>query len=156
LYSNGYYNKTFLTTNVLFFSVRSLKRYTGKRNNSKGLSCYQLCFEFDSLQVFFDLVHLSAPLLVNIEALLERMTDAFTWPSCTTLLEMSTKPVTSRATTATRTGCVRRGVGHKEGPRPSILQLNTEGLTADKIAVIEQLAYKNKAFIIVLQEIHCR
>jgi len=29
------------------------------------------------------------------------------------------------------------------------------GLTADKISVIEQLAYKNKAFIIVLQETHC-
>ena len=28
-------------------------------------------------------------------------------------------------------------------------------LTADKISVIEQLAYKNKAFIIVLQETHC-
>jgi len=28
--------------------------------------------------------------------------------------------------------------------RPNILQLNTEGLTADKISVIEQLAYKNK------------
>jgi len=42
-----------------------------------------------------------------------------------------------------------------EGPRPNIVQLNTEGLTADKISVIEQLAYKNKAFIIVLQETHC-
>ena len=39
--------------------------------------------------------------------------------------------------------------------RPNILQLNTEGLTADKISVIEQLAYKNKDFIIVLQETHC-
>jgi len=42
-----------------------------------------------------------------------------------------------------------------EDPRPNILQLNTEGLTADKISVIEQLAYNNKAFIIVLQETHC-
>ena len=33
--------------------------------------------------------------------------------------------------------------------------MNTEGLTADKISVIEQLAYKNKAFIIVLRETHC-
>jgi len=40
-------------------------------------------------------------------------------------------------------------------PRPNILQLNTEGLTSNKISVIEQLAYKNKAFIIVLQENHC-
>jgi len=82
-------------------------------------------------------------------------------------LLMSTKPVNTRATTATRAGCVRHGVGHKtpfsgrgsrnaaEDLRPSILQLNTEGLTADKIPVIEQLAYKNKAFIIVLQETHC-
>jgi len=30
-----------------------------------------------------------------------------------------------------------------------------EGLTADKISIIEQLAYENKAFIIVLQETHC-
>jgi len=36
--------------------------------------------------------------------------------------------------------------------RPNILQLKTERLTADKISVIEQLAHKNKAFIIVLQE----
>jgi len=96
-----------------------------------------------------------------------RMTGALTWPSCTTLLEMSTKPVNMRATTATRTGCVGHGVRHKtpfsgrgrrnaaEDPRPNILQMNTEGLTADKISVIEQLAYKNKAFIIFLQETHC-
>jgi len=36
-----------------------------------------------------------------------------------------------------------------------MLQLNTEGMTASKISVIEQLAYKNKAFIIVLEETHC-
>jgi len=72
-----------------------------------------------------------------------------------------------RATAATRIGCVRHGLGHQtpfsgrgsrnaaEDQRPSILQLNTEGLTADKISVIEQLAYKNKAFIIVQQETHC-
>jgi len=66
---------------------------------------------------------------------------------------MSTKPVT-RATTATRTGCVRHGVGHEDS-RSNILQVNTEGLTADKISVIEQLACKNKAFIIVLQDTHC-
>jgi len=62
-------------------------------------------------------------------------------------------------------GCVWHGVGHKtsfsgrgsrnaaeDDPRPNILQLNTEGLNANKISLIEQLAYKNKAFIIVLQE----
>jgi len=82
-------------------------------------------------------------------------------------LQMSTKSVNMRATTATHAGCVWHGVGQKtpfsgrssrnaaEDPRPNILQLSTEGLTADKISVIEQLAYKNKAFIIVLQETHC-
>ena len=72
------------------------------------------------------------------------------------------------ATTATRTGCVQRGMGQttpfsgrgsrnasEYDPRPNILQLNTEGLTDNKISAIEQLAYKNKAFIIVLQETHC-
>jgi len=80
---------------------------------------------------------------------------------------MSTKPVTTRATTAPRAGCVQHGVGHKtpfsgrgsrnaaKDLRPNILQLNTKGLTDNKISVIEQLAYKNKAFIIVLQETHC-
>jgi len=84
------------------------------------------------------------------------------------LLQMSTKPVTTRATTATSAGCVRRLMVHitpfsgrgsrnaaEDDPRPSILQLNTRKLTANKICVIEQLAYKNKAFIIVLQETHC-
>jgi len=73
-------------------------------------------------------------------------------------LEMLTKSVNLRSTAATRTGCVRHEVGHQmpfsghgsrnaaEDLRPNILQLNTEG---------EQLAYKNKAFIIVLQETHC-
>ena len=39
--------------------------------------------------------------------------------------------------------------------RPSILHLNTERFTANKISVIQQLAYKNKLFIIFLQETHC-
>jgi len=43
----------------------------------------------------------------------------------------------------------------EDDPRPNILQLNTEGLTENKIFVIEQLPHKNKAFIIVLQETHC-
>ena len=87
-------------------------------------------------------------------------------PSCG-FLEMLAKSDNLRATTATRTGSVRRGVVHQttflrrgswnapEDLRLNILQLNTEGLTADKLSVIEQLAYKNKAFIIVLQETHC-
>jgi len=80
---------------------------------------------------------------------------------------MLTKSVNFRGTAATRTGSVRHGMGHKtpfsgrdsrkaaKDLRPNILQLNTEGLTADKISVIEQLANKNKAFIIVLQATHC-
>ena len=72
-------------------------------------------------------------------------------------LEALTKSVNLRATAATRTGCVRHGVGHQtplsgrssrnaaEDLRPNILQLNTEGLTANKISVIEQLAYKMAA-----------
>jgi len=81
---------------------------------------------------------------------------------------IATKPVTTRATTATHAGCVQRRLGRENpgarlgsrnaaevDPRPSILQLNTEGLIANKITVIEQPAYKNKAFIIVLQETHC-
>ena len=82
-------------------------------------------------------------------------------------LEMLTECVNLRATTATRTRCVRHEVGLQtpfsgrgsrnaaEDLRPNIFQLNTERLTADKISIIEQLAYKNKAFIIVLQETHC-
>ena len=86
------------------------------------------------------------------------MTGAFTWPSCTTLLEMSTKPLNMRSTTATWVGCVRSGVGHMkpfsgrgsrnaaEDLRPNILQLNTEGITADKVSVIDQLAYREQGF----------
>jgi len=83
-------------------------------------------------------------------------------------LEMLTKSVNMRATTATCAGCVKRGMGQttpfsgcgsrnaaEDDPRPNIIQLNTEGLTDNKISVIEQLAYKNKALIIVLQETHC-
>jgi len=39
--------------------------------------------------------------------------------------------------------------------RPNILQLATEGLTASKISGIDELAYKNKALAIVLQETYC-
>jgi len=35
------------------------------------------------------------------------------------------------------------------------LTYSSQTLTADKISVIEQLAYKNKVFMIVLQETHC-
>jgi len=35
------------------------------------------------------------------------------------------------------------------------LVMNTEGITANKTSVIEQLAYKKKVFIVVLKETHC-
>jgi len=38
---------------------------------------------------------------------------------------------------------------------PSVVQLNIEGLSASKICVIEQLANRHKALIILLQETHC-
>jgi len=94
------------------------------------------------------------------------MTSAFMWPFLYGILEIPTKPVTTRATTATCAGCVQLGLGTpfskcgsdpaaEDDRRLSILQLNTEGLTTNKITVIEQLAYKNKAFVIALQETHC-
>lgn len=42
-----------------------------------------------------------------------------------------------------------------EGVGATILQLNVEGLTNAKLTIIEQLAYTNKATIILLQETHC-
>jgi len=81
-------------------------------------------------------------------------------------LEMLTESVTKRATTATRAGCIQHGMGQttpfsgrgsgnvaEDDSRPNILQLNTEGLTDNKISVIEQLAYKNKAFIIAYRRL---
>jgi len=43
----------------------------------------------------------------------------------------------------------------EDNPRPNMLQLNTERLTASKFSVNEQLAFNKKALIIVLQETHC-
>jgi len=40
-------------------------------------------------------------------------------------------------------------------PKTQHTPVEHRGLTANKISIIEQLAYKNKAFIIVLQETHC-
>ena len=39
--------------------------------------------------------------------------------------------------------------------RPTILQLNFEGLTASKINVLYHLAVKHEALVILLQETHC-
>ena len=81
---------------------------------------------------------------------------------------MLIKLVDTRATTAARAGSAPRGLGRntpflrrgsilvaENDPRPSKLQLKIDGLTARKIGIIEQLAYKNKALVIVLQEINC-
>jgi len=83
-------------------------------------------------------------------------------------LEMLTKSDITRATTATCAGCVQGRMGHimpfsghgsrnaaKDDQRSNILHLNTEGLTEYKISVIEQLSFKNKAFIIIPQKTHC-
>jgi len=73
---------------------------------------------------------------------------------------MFTKFVVSRATTAIRAECVQWGMGQNTpfSGRGSILlpkmTHDPEGLTANKISVIEQVAYKNNAFIIVLRETH--
>ena len=89
-------------------------------------------------------------------------------PPCCGISEIRLIPVALRPTTAIRAGCVRHGLGRKtpfsrrgsipaakHDRRPSVVQLNIEGLTASKISVNEQLAYKNKALVIVLQETHC-
>ena len=39
--------------------------------------------------------------------------------------------------------------------RPTILQLNIEGLTASKMNVLYHLAMQSEAFVILLQETHC-
>ena len=39
--------------------------------------------------------------------------------------------------------------------RPTILQLNIEGLTASKMNVLHHLAMQSEAFVILLQETHC-
>ena len=87
--------------------------------------------------------------------------------SVAVFLKMPAKRVATRATTATRAGCSKRdGLGKAlfeaqqhfcpDGdPKLNILQLNTQGLTAENTNVIEQLAYKDKAFIFVPQETHC-
>ena len=79
------------------------------------------------------------------------MTGAFMCLSCLAFLEMFTKPVTTIATTATHAGCVQCRLGRRmpfkvqqhfhcrRRPKTRILQLDTEGLTANKISIIEQL-----------------
>jgi len=73
---------------------------------------------------------------------------------------MLAERIAAKATTATCARLFGAGLGRnvegEDDRRSSILQLNTEGSTASKISVPGQLAYENKAFIIVLQETNCR
>ena len=90
---------------------------------------------------------------------LGRMTGAFTWPSCTTFatnVNWTCHYKSTRATIATRTGCVRRGIGHKTRKihHPTYSSWTPRAHWKQDL-VIEQLAYKNEAFIIVLQETYC-
>ena len=39
--------------------------------------------------------------------------------------------------------------------RPTILQLNIEGLTASKMSVLHHLAIQSEALVVLLQETHC-
>jgi len=61
-------------------------------------------------------------------------------------LEMLNKSVITRATTEML----------QRQPKTQHTPAEHRGLTANKISVIEQLAYMNKSFNIVLQETHCR
>ena len=67
-----------------------------------------------------------------------------------------------------KAGCFRGGKRIDPRPRnqikrvvtcgpstPKILQLNIEGLTANKISVISQLAFRHKVLVILLQDTHC-
>ena len=39
--------------------------------------------------------------------------------------------------------------------QPAVIQLNIEGTTASKISMVERLAHKTEALVILLQETHC-
>ena len=59
-----------------------------------------------------------------------------------------------------QTSFSRRGNAHlwrtvNKFQRPSILQLNIEGLTASKMSVLHHLALQCEALVILLQETHC-
>jgi len=73
-------------------------------------------------------------------------------PCCCGVPEMPTKHVATRATAA-RAECVRicwvRVRAFQCAAASLLLKMTTEGLTTSKISVIEQVAYKNKAFAIV-------
>jgi len=65
--------------------------------------------------IFFDKTTITADNRVG------RMTGAFKWPSLLRhFLEILTKPVDTRATTAARAGCVRRGLGRYKNALPKM------------------------------------
>jgi len=72
------------------------------------------------------------------------MTGAFKWPSPVRHCHKRQSNLTTRVTTATRAGCGQRGLGREtpgamhgsSDPRPSILQLNTEGSPQTRSALL--------------------
>ena len=64
-------------------------------------------------------------------------------------------PNTSRWNGGYKTSFSGRDTNSSLYRRPTILQLNIEGFTATKIGVIEQLASKHQALVVLLQETHC-
>ena len=97
-----------------------------------------------------------------------RMIDVFIWPSlswhslkCLLTLLLQEQPLLPMLDVFSVGWVEIRPSRHgsrnavEDDPWLSIIQLNTQELTANKISIIEQLTYKNKAFIIVLQETYC-
>ena len=64
-------------------------------------------------------------------------------------------PNASRLNGGYETFFLRRYTNASSYRKPTILQLNIEGLTASKIGVIEQRVYKHQALVVLLQETHC-
>ena len=101
--------------------------------------------------------------------ILVRRKDDFTWPSslrhflkCLTNMSSWQQPLLHALDVFSLGWVIQRpsqGAAAQILPKTyapwhNIFQLNTEGLTENKISIIEQLAYMNKAFIIILQENH--
>ena len=64
-------------------------------------------------------------------------------------------PNTSRRNGGHKTSFSGRDTNASSYRRPTILQLNIEGHTACKIGVIEQVASKHQALVVLIQETHC-
>jgi len=118
------------------------------------------CHLFSGL--FITSLMLPAAIFYYAASLPGRLTGAFTWPSLYDICHKCQLNLSLReqallpALDVFGVGWVINPVFQSEDdPRSNILKLNTEGLTAKKIYVIEQLAYRNKAFSIVLRQSHC-